>query len=173
MNETYKKAIARLDRDYPPPRQAVTLDELCDILPIVLKTLQNQLSNGKCGFPVVRHGGRVTVAKETVAKLIANLDPYAEIGEDDIKPVDQNLVAVTPSLNIAPKKLGRPRNSVRNSDGLQRHAAFAILDILEKRAATEWRELSDQTPKTLPDLEKKRLTKTTDESLTGSLPRRL
>ncbi len=78
MNESYKAALEQLHKDYPLPKQALTLNQLCDVLPLTLKTLQNHLSKGGCGFPVISVGGRVLVSKVTVAKMLAGIDPNVE-----------------------------------------------------------------------------------------------
>jgi hypothetical protein len=117
MNEAYNDAIARLDRDYPPPKQALSLRELCDVFGLVLKTVQNKNSEGKLGFPVISVGGKVTVSKVTVAKLLAELDPF-----EDVNPKVKVLDDVPP-----PPRRGRPRNS----PGLQRFAMLEINRILD------------------------------------------
>ena len=83
MSEAYNRALERLNRDFPGKRQALTLRELCEVIPVKIRTLQSQKADARLGFPVVEVGGQVLVTKETVAKLIVGLNPYEEVATDN------------------------------------------------------------------------------------------
>jgi len=115
MNEDYKIHLDNLDRCYPPPRSAISLDELCEVLPDVKKkTLQNHASLGKLPFPIMKVGGKVCIAKTVVAALLANLPTPKEGGVQD-------------AVNHGLKPKGRPRTSL----GFERFAALSLLKILD------------------------------------------
>jgi len=137
MNEDYKIHLDNLDRCYPPPRSAISLDELCDVLPKVKKkTLQNHANLGKLPFPIMKVGGKVCIAKTVVAALLANLPTPKEGGVQD---------AVNPGL----KPKGRPRTSL----GFERFAALSLLKILDAYFKAERDDLEDVLAgKTFPDL---------------------
>ena len=98
MNDVYYDALARLDKDYPPPKQLLTLREACDVLSANIKTIQNKISLGTCPFPVVRGIGHLMVSKHAIAALVAGLNTFDLHG-------------------TTKKKFGRPKNSVRIACG--------------------------------------------------------
>ena len=94
MNETVYTIIQDLNKSYPLPAQTLTLPQVCEVLSgVKLKTIQNNISLGKCPFPVVRVMGKVMVSKHVLARVIAGLDPFEEVDKKT--------------------KVGRPKNSER------------------------------------------------------------
>jgi len=138
MNDDYKTHLDNLDRCYPPPRSAISLDELCEVLPTVKKkTLQNHVSLGKLPFPIMKVGGKVCIAKTVVAAFLAGL-PTPKEGEEGKDVVNPGL-----------KPIGRPRTSL----GFERFAALSLLKILDAYFKAERDDLEDVLAgKTFPDL---------------------
>ena len=146
--EAYNRTLERLHTDYPHPKQSLTLRELCDVIPVKLKTLQNHKSNGILGFPVVEAGGKVLVSKETVAKLVVGLDPFKDVATDTDNKTD---------VPVAKRGVGRPRKSYANSYGLQRFARLEISRLLDEVDKRERGEAEGWFPKDLPPGVKKQM----------------
>lgn len=109
MNETVYTILEDLNKSYPLPAQTLTLPQVCEVLNgVKLKTIQNNISLGKCPFPVVKALGKILVSKHALAVLLAGGDPFETTTTN--KP-----------------KIGRPKNS----DRLQRFVCRSMLSIFD------------------------------------------
>jgi len=107
--------LERLHKIAPLPCEVLTIEQAAPVLGVKDGSFRNMLSQGRLPFQVRRVGGSVKISKEVLAEYLAEEDeePIQKLKEQEQKPK---------------RAVGRPKNSI----GFQRHAAFLLLDAIER-----------------------------------------